>query len=264
MIDRMPIRYYGGKWRLADWIISFFPKHGHYVEPCGGGASVLLKKNPAKLETYNDLDVEIVNFFSVLRNKPDALVDSIKLTPWSRTELEMAAEDSVLHSSLERARRFWIKCWLSIGGAGEPTSFRISKKVSATPASILRNADYLYAVADRFIGVQLECIDALDCIDRYDGADTLIYFDPPYMTDTRSHKKQYLVECGDAWHTLASVKLKACKAFVVVSGYVNAAYKELYCDWERFDKDTLCNSGTKNVESVWLNPRLSEERRKGL
>ncbi|MBV6573885.1 DNA adenine methylase, partial [Acinetobacter baumannii] len=81
------IRYHGGKFRLSDWIISFFPNHNVYVEPFGGGASVLLNKEPSRVEVYNDLDDDVVNFFKVLRNKELAkqLAEAIYLTPYSRT-----------------------------------------------------------------------------------------------------------------------------------------------------------------------------------
>ena len=59
-------RIYGGKWKLAPWIIRHFPPHHHYIELCGGAASVLLQKPPSPLETLNDLDRNVVNFFRVL------------------------------------------------------------------------------------------------------------------------------------------------------------------------------------------------------
>jgi len=104
-ITRPALKYYGGKWILADWIISFFPDHINYVEPCGGAASVLLRKSLSPLETYNDINGRVVNFFKVLRDQPEALVAKIKLTPWSRTEQRLARELS--EDPIEDARRFF-------------------------------------------------------------------------------------------------------------------------------------------------------------
>lgn len=91
-IKRPALRYYGGKWKLAPWIISHFPAHKNYVEPCGGAASVLLQKPRSPLETYNDLDGNVVNFFRVLRDRPDELIRKIRLTPWARAEYELSLQ----------------------------------------------------------------------------------------------------------------------------------------------------------------------------
>lgn len=56
---RPVLRYHGGKWLLAPWIISHFPRHRIYTEAYGGAASVLLRKPRIFSETYNDLDGEI-------------------------------------------------------------------------------------------------------------------------------------------------------------------------------------------------------------
>ncbi|WP_366539342.1 DNA adenine methylase [Salmonella enterica] len=60
------LRYHGSKFRLAKWVISFFPEHHTYVEPFGGGAGILLRKQRSYAEIYNDIDEDIVNFFRVI------------------------------------------------------------------------------------------------------------------------------------------------------------------------------------------------------
>lgn len=75
---RPALRYYGGKWRIGQWVISHFPAHECYVEPYGGGASVLLQKARSPLEVYNDLDGAAVNFFRVLRERQGELARSVE------------------------------------------------------------------------------------------------------------------------------------------------------------------------------------------
>jgi predicted nucleic acid-binding Zn ribbon protein len=80
-VKNPPVRYKGGKWRLADWIIGYFPKHESYVEPFCGGASIFFQKTPSAIETLNDLNKNIVTFFDMLRAFPEELIRSIELTP---------------------------------------------------------------------------------------------------------------------------------------------------------------------------------------
>ena len=109
------LRYLGGKNRYAREIIEHFPPHFCYLEPCGGSAGVLLNKAPSAVEIYNDLDGEVVNFFRVLRNGHSGeLIDAIRLTPYSREELNHARP---VKDPVERARRFLVRSWFGIANA---------------------------------------------------------------------------------------------------------------------------------------------------
>ena len=86
------------------------PSAHHYCEPFGGSAAVLLNREPSPVETYNDLDGEVVNFFRVLRDQKDALIEAIGLTPFSREEFSLALSDNGdALPDLERARRFFVR-----------------------------------------------------------------------------------------------------------------------------------------------------------
>lgn len=265
---RPALRYYGGKWRIAPWIISHFPPHKNYLEPCGGAASVLLQKERSPLETYNDLDGNVVNFFRVLRDRPDTLIEKLRLTPWAREEYLTSLQPVIgpmrdSDREVEQARRFFVSMWMSMqGGHHEKTSktFKIQKR-----------ADYVYTlscqqwvtyrdlsfVALRFDGVQIENRSALDIIPRYDNEDALIYFDPPYVAETRSQDNIYCLEVSEQFHVDAAALLRDAMGFVVVSGYACPLYTELYevYGWHRVDKETQTNSGGKRIESLWLSPR---------
>lgn len=102
-----PFAYYGGKARLAPWIVSLMPRHEVYVEPCLGAGAVFFAKPPTEHEIINDLDGAIVTFFRVLRDRPDELIRLCELTPYARAELAAADPDEDGLDELERARRLW-------------------------------------------------------------------------------------------------------------------------------------------------------------
>lgn len=259
---RPALRYYGGKWRLASWIIKYFPPHLSYVEPCSGACSVLLQKPRSPLETINDLDGNVVNFFRVLRDQPDELIRKIALTPWARSEYELSLQPC--DNEIEKARRFFSACWLSINGSSAINN-PSAKGWHLSIDGLQVTSDYFYklvpnleAVAQRLLDVQVDNQDALTAIDRYDGPETLFYFDPPYVEETRTKNDWYGADWnGEQLHIESASLLRQCSGYVVVSGYACPLYTKLYEDhrWHRVDKEAQTNSGGKRIESLWLSPR---------
>ena len=116
------LKYPGSKWRMADWIVSYMPKHVTYLEPYFGSGAVFFTKEPCKVETINDVDRHIVNFFKILREQPDELARVVELTPWSRLEYETyltsaKEKDYFLQSEdpIENARRLLIRMNMGFG-----------------------------------------------------------------------------------------------------------------------------------------------------
>jgi DNA adenine methylase len=255
-IKRPALRYFGGKWNLAPWIISYFPPHANYVEPCGGAASVLLQKTPSDLETFNDLDDRVINFFRVMREQPDELIRLLQFTPWSRSEFEYCQQDSDI--PLEQARRFFVLCWQSISKPGGywRSMYDYTPRPRSAPSDGIE-IEHLYLVAERFKKVQIEHKDALEVIQQYDNANALIYFDPPYVASTRTNQKMYRYETDVEFHREAAEILDQAKGFVVVSGYESELYRDLYEQrgWHRFNSNSVATNGAKRIESLWLNPR---------
>lgn len=260
-IKRPALRFYGGKWRLADWIISYFPPHQNYVEPCCGACSVLLQKPKSLLETINDLDGKVVNFFRVLRDKPDKLIGKIKLTPWARAEYELSLE--ACEDEVERARRFYVSSYMSFNGetGDNPRLFgwrcSTDSNLRLTPSNDLIN-NTLEKIANRLLTVQIENRDYKDILQRFDNSSALIYIDPPYLASERTNGKNwYNHEWSEADHDEAATLLRQTQGYVVVSGYPCPLYTELYevHGWQRIDKEAQTNSGGKRIESLWLSPR---------
>lgn len=258
---RPALRYYGGKWKLAPWIISHFPEHKNYVEPCGGAASVLLQKPRSPLETYNDLDGNVVNFFRVLRDRPDELIHKIRLTPWARAEYELSFEPC--EDEVEAARRFFVSMWMSMQGGHHSKTSKTwrclndnSGRFNTAAYDLVSIPASLESAASRLKLVQVENMPALEIIPKYDNEAALIYFDPPYPADTRAQSNRYLIEPDTQFHTDAAALLRDCAGYVVVSGYACDLYTELYeaYGWTRYDKEAQTNSGGKRIESLWLSP----------
>lgn len=254
-IKNPALKYYGGKFRLAAWILKYFPKHNHYVEPFGGGASVLLQKEPSPLETYNDRDRNVVNFFRVLRHETDELVRHIRLTPWARDEYEFCLEDC--GEAMEDARRFFVRLWMSLhaGTRLSKSAWRRGKNFKSPMKYI--NLENLYAVAERLYNVQIENRDALKLIAEMDAPGTLFYVDPPYPASTRTDKNRYAFEMTDDDHRQLADRLHQLTGNVILSGYQCDLYKELFEQngWCRIDKPTLANGGVTRVESLWFSPQ---------
>ncbi len=124
-VERPALRWHGGKWRLAPWIIGHMPEHRVYTEAFGGAASVLLRKTRCKSEVYNDLDDVVVNLFRTLRGaRAPELIDAIRLTPFSRVEFEEAYLPS--NDPVERARALVMRSFMGFGSNGHArkTGFR--------------------------------------------------------------------------------------------------------------------------------------------
>jgi len=101
------INYFGSKFSLVNQLIPYFPEHNHFVDLFCGSLSVTLNKPISKIETANDINGEIINFFKVLRESPDRLIELLKLTPISRKEFNESWDRNC--DNTERARRFFIR-----------------------------------------------------------------------------------------------------------------------------------------------------------
>jgi DNA adenine methylase len=254
------MRYHGGKWMLAPWIISQFPPHKNYVEPFGGAASVLLRKPRSFSEVYNDLDGEIVQVFRVARNRGAELVRALELTPFAREEFEKAYGET--DDELEASRRTIVRSFMGFGGDGvhstHKTGFRgRSQRSGSTPAHDWANLSEAFkAIVDRLQGVVIEHRPALDVIAQYDLPETLFYVDPPYVHSTRTrvdHARGYRCEMSDEDHRELSRALNRTKNAVVLSGYHCALYDEIYTGWECIEKTgPFADGARERTEVLWF------------
>ena len=265
---RPALRWYGGKWMLAPWIIAHFPKHQVYVEPFCGAASVLLRKPPCYAEVINDLDQSVVNLFRVLRSdRADELITALNLTPFARDEFVSAYDDT--DCPVERARRLIIRSFMGFGSNAHhrATGFRAnSNRSGTTPAHDWSNyPDALRAIVERIKpldgssdGVTVENRDAKACMAQHDAPTTLHYVDPPYVLDTRSDTRtDYDHELSDDDHAELLTFLRGLRGMVVLSGYPSDQYDAALADWRRVERVAFADGARKRTEVLWINPAAS-------
>jgi DNA adenine methylase len=261
---RIAFGWYGGKFNHLEWLLPLLPECHHYCEPFAGSAAVLLNRVPSPVETYNDLDGEVVNFFRVLRDQSDTLVRAIGLTPFSREEFYIACGPSEPGlSNLERARRFFVRARQVRTGLAQTASLgRWANCKNTTRAGMsgvvsrwLGSVEQLPAIAERLLRVQVENRPALDVIKLYDDSETLFYCDPPYPHQTRGDSKAYGYEMDDHDHRALALALHRIRGRAAVSGYRCNLYDELYGKWHRIESPAkLCHSvKSERREALWIN-----------
>ena len=256
------MRYHGGKWRMAPWIISHFPDHKGYVEPYCGAASILLRKPRSFNEVINDLDDDVVSLFRVLRDpdKASELCRRIELTPFSRAEYNAACDVNTC-DEVEAAAELVIRSFMGFGSSGNRkyiSGFRAASKQSGRPHALdwANVPESLHAVTERLKGVVIENREALKVISQQDSAETLFYVDPPYLHSTRCSTNQYTFEMTAMDHNALAKRLRGVKGKVVLSGYESELYRELYADWRVDKKEVMASSNVGSVartEFLWMN-----------
>ncbi len=250
-------RYYGSKATMAQWIVDLMPAHSAYVEPFAGSAAVLLRKPRSTKEVLNDWDDDVMNFWRVLRDYPAGLIEVLQLTPYGRAEHSMARRREPM-DPIEQARRFYAATCLSFNGSGTGGYSAGNLYSGAQPATFHRRIDQrLSLVADRLRLVELENIDALSLIDRWDDSRTLMYVDPPYLGSVRSAQNQYAKDNGSiGFHERLIARLKTFKGNVILSGYSSPLYSDLLSSWTVRTKPGVAKSSGRErptTEVVWLN-----------
>ncbi len=249
------LKYPGAKNRLADWICSFIPAHNVYFEPYFGSGGVFFNKEPSRIETINDIDSNVVNYFKVLRTHPYELAKAIGLTPYARDEYLTSFETNEIDSDIEKARKFAVRCWQGIGNSNTYyNGFRSTQQTSGPRTAIVWGnlPEKLIQAGNRLLLAQIENIPAVELIKRYNTPDVFIYCDPPYLCDTRT-SFLYKYEMTDEQHEELLSVLASHPGKVLLSGYDNKLYNSYLTGWNKVQKKTQAEAGIFRVETLWMN-----------
>ena len=230
---KAPFTWYGGKSRLAEWIVSHFPPHDVYIEPFGGAASVLLAKQPCKVEIYNDLNSGVVNFYRCLRceHKTAELQRRLELTPYSREEFLFCRSyiyehEPCIYGDVEHAWN-WAVCAMQCFGGGIASGkpgwgIELSNPAFRTSYSFRYKTDQLDSLHGRLQFVQMENKPALTLLSEADRPEALYYLDPPYADDTCTSDYAHKVDYDALIQTCLNLR-----GMCLLSGYAHPCYDPL-------------------------------------
>jgi len=260
-LNIMPFSYFGGKYGHLQWLLKRLPQTTSYVEPFGGSGVVLINKQPVRIETYNDINSRVVNFFTVLRNNPKELLSKIYLTPYSKEEYLLCYNNMDDGDDIEKARKFFTVVNQSFNGTySRQTGWKMSTNQSRTLISesinrYIKKIPNLLIVIERFRRVQISNYDFREIFEKFNSSEVLIYCDPPYMHDVRCNKNEYEFEMSEHDHIDLLKLSRMSLAKVAISGYDNDLYNDILSDWHKEiapeKRNTLLHSTRSEV--LWTN-----------
>lgn len=255
---RSVLNYPGGKRRIASWIIKHMPDHHSYLEPYFGCGAVLFGKAPSAIETINDLDDDVVNFFRVIKDPESRkeLQDWINYTPYARKIYENAYSEEP-KDEIERAGYFAVRSMQS-------HAFRLAEKSGWKKDVYGRENAYavkywnelpesIAEMAVKLKQVQIENCPALKLIRAFDHENVLMYLDPPYVMSTRGGRKQYRHEMSDQEHMELLETITSSKAKIMISGYDCELYDFYIGDWNKVQIAARTQSNKERIETLWMN-----------
>lgn len=262
-----PIKWHGGKHYLADWIVSHFPPHTHYVEPYAGGLSVLLRKDPEGVsEVVNDLNGPLAAFWTVLADARllDEFVRRVEATPFSEFGFETAGLVDRNWTMMDIAVRFFIRARQSRQGLMKDFATlsrnRTRRGMNEQVSSWLTAIDGLPDVHARLKRVVVLNRPAVEVIRQQDGPNTLFYLDPPYLHETRVTTSDYAHEMTRDQHEELLDAITGIQGKFALSGYPSELYREWAkgagwrCETREIDNKASSKKtkGTK-IECLWMN-----------
>ena len=219
-------KYPQGSFYIVPKILKLIPPHNVYVEVFGGAACLLFNKKPARVEVYNDINGELVNFFRVLRDdtKWKILQEKLALTPYARAEFEEACRAPTGElDDVERARRFFVRVQMSFAGKGETFGYAVARNL---PLPHYNKIALFPAFHDRLKNVIIENDDFEKIFRRYDSPETFFFCDPPYIC--HSIRSDFLnLELLEEDHRRLIETVLNVKGKVLLLGFWHPLYKPL-------------------------------------
>ena len=220
---KSPLGWVWGKSKLSKEIISLFPQHTHYVEVFGWGLSVLFAKESSKLETINDINNDLINFWRIISTKPQSLSHHLNQLFVSRVIFnQIKLSKYKPKSDIQRAAYFYYLVTQSFWSKG--THFAMTSKAWRKPKNLWKD---FTKWTKRLQFVTVENMSFEQLLLKYDSKDTFFYLDPPYYNFEKCYQSWFT----KSQHLLLRATLKQIKGKFLLSYNDIPEIRELYKDY---------------------------------
>ena len=245
---KSPLNIIGSKRETLPQILDLLPYTNTFVDVFGGSGTVILSRNPCKLDVYNDRMSGACDFFRAIRDDPERLISQIELMPHSRELFQRFVTDS--HNDyIARGAIFYYLIQCSFGGRGQFFG-RVTQSKNTIIQKLYKNLEMFPAIHQRFKQITIENLDWKMCITDFDDYDTVFYCDPPYIdSNVYEHNISHQELCDTIFK---------CKGFVALSGYENDLYnsfpwsgKHVFDVTNRITSDLTDRSAIR-LECLWI------------
>lgn len=242
-----PFRYAGGKFYARKLILEHIPKHSIYIEPFTGGGSIFFAKEKAQTNILNDIDLDLINVYQVIRDSPNELIlflqkeyhkenkELLKLIPKTDTDIHIPAKKEIHHyfkhffvpkNTFEKAGRWFYLNRTSYSGIMNNNNmyWGYGDKYSMTPKNWPRN---IIRVSEKLQGVALLSQDFEEIINSApDGA--LLFVDPPYFNADQDKFYSHYFAKEDHYRLEQVLKKNAHRLILFVTYDNSPEVRELY------------------------------------
>ena len=244
------INYYGGKQRLANWIIQHFPmdfKERIYCEPCFGSGAVFFAKPPSKLEYIADKDDRLYRFYRFAQKKPTLLYKTLRRKIVFQKDFQRASLIVRGQEQPEDELDYVCCIWMVLTWGFNRTLKSVSLRQRFTldkfgiPAETQNKLAEYPRILQRIKRATILNTDVFDTIRKIDRKHTFFYIDPPYPGVAQMYKYSWTIE---KFNKLIK-ELTNIKGLFILSFYMQDGMK-FPESWEIVKKKTRCTLGNNH------------------
>ncbi len=174
-----PFRYAGGKFYARKLINEHIPQHESYIEPFAGGASVFFAKDKVKENWLNDIDPDLINCLTVIRDYPHEMIGRLKSEQATKERHGYYKNEYKPKTKLDRAVRWFYINRTSYSGIMNMQNcyWGYGEKYSMRPEYWPRN---ILRTSAKLQGVKLTSFDFEKVVEEAPDK-SFLFIDPPYF-----------------------------------------------------------------------------------